>query len=75
MREALPLDSYALFVSGRASYEIVQKAAVAGIPIVASVSAPSTLAIDLALETRVTLVGFVRDQGFNVYSHPSRITV
>jgi FdhD protein len=75
MREALPLDSYALFVSGRASYEIVQKAAVAGIPIVASVSAPSTLAIDLALETGVTLVGFVRDQGFNVYSHPSRITV
>jgi FdhD protein len=73
MREALPLDRFALFVSGRASFEIVQKAIVAGIPIVASVSAPSTLAIDLAAESGVTLVGFVRGQGFNVYSHPSRL--
>jgi len=75
MREALPLESCALFVSGRASFEIVQKAIFAGIPIVASVSAPSTLAIDLAADAGVTLVGFVRERGFNVYSHPSRIDV
>ncbi len=73
MREALPLDAHALFVSGRASFEIVQKAIIAGIPVVASVSAPSTLAIDLAVDGGVTLVGFVRGQGFNVYSHPSRL--
>jgi FdhD protein len=73
MREALPLDAHALFVSGRASFEIVQKAIIAGIPVVASVSAPSTLAIDLATDGGVTLVGFVRGQGFNVYSHPSRL--
>jgi len=75
MREALPLDAHALFVSGRASFEIVQKAIIAGIPVVASVSAPSTLAIDLATDGGVTLVGFVRGQGFNVYSHPSRLAL
>jgi FdhD protein len=73
MREALPLGDHALFVSGRTSYEIVQKALVAGIPIVASVSAPSTLAIELAVDAGITLAGFVRGSGFNIYSHPSRI--
>jgi len=73
MREALPLSDRVLFVSGRTSFEIVQKAFLAGIPVLVSVSAPSTLAIDLAVETGMTLVGFVRGTGFNVYAHPERI--
>jgi FdhD protein len=63
-----------LVVSGRASFEMVQKAARAGIPILASVSAPTTLAVDLAQATGVTLVGFVRGDTLNVYAHPARIT-
>jgi len=73
MREALPLADRVLFVSGRASFEIVQKAFLAGIPLVGSVSAPSSLAIDLAAEAGVTLVGFVRGDAFNIYTHPERI--
>jgi FdhD protein len=73
IREALPLSRHLLFVSGRTSFEIVQKAVLAGIPIVASVSAPSSLAIDLAEDAGVTLIGFVRDAGFNIYSHPMRV--
>jgi FdhD protein len=69
----LPLGSHILMVSGRASFEIVQKALSAGIPIVAAVSAPSTLAIDLADESNITLVGFLRERGFNVYAHPERV--
>jgi FdhD protein len=74
MREALPLSDYVLFVSGRTSYEILQKAFLAGIPIVAAVSAPSTLAVDLAHEIGITLIGFVRGDGFNIYTHPERVT-
>ena len=74
MRDALPLAGHALFVSGRTSYEIVQKALFAGIPVVASVSAPSSLAIDLAREAGITLIGFVRGDSFNIYSHQARIT-
>ncbi len=70
---ALPLHDRILMVSGRVSFEIVQKAAVAGIPIVAAVSAPSDLAIDTAERLGVTLVGFLRGAGFNVYTHDSRI--
>ena len=73
MREALPLSDRVLFVSGRTSFEIVQKAFLAGIPVLVSVSAPSTLAIDLAMETGMTLVGFVRGDSFNVYAHPERV--
>jgi len=68
-----PLNGDVLLVSGRASFEIVQKAAVAGIPIVCAVSAPSDLAVAAAERLGVTLVGFVRGDGFNVYAHPERV--
>jgi FdhD protein len=70
---ALPLHDRILMVSGRVSFEIVQKAAVAGVPILCAVSAPSSLAIDAAERFGVTLVGFLRGDGFNVYAHDGRI--
>ena len=69
----LPLHDRVLMVSGRVSFEIVQKAAAAGIPIVAAVSAPSDLAIEAAERLGQTLVGFLRGDGFNVYSRDERI--
>jgi FdhD protein len=69
----LPLDRHVLLVSGRASFEIMQKALSAGIPIVASVSAPSTLAMNFARESNQTLVGFLRPPSFNIYSHIERV--
>jgi FdhD protein len=72
---ALPARGCVLTVSGRASFEIVQKAAAAGIPIVASVSAASSLAIDLAARMNVTLVSFVRDESMTVCTHPERIAL
>ncbi len=69
----LPLAGHLLLVSGRLSYEIVQKALAARVPIVAAVSAPSSLAVDLAVESGMTLVGFLRGRGLNLYGNPERI--
>ena len=70
----LPLAKSVMMVSGRLSFEIVQKAAAAGVPILVAVSAPSSLAVELADESGITLVGFLRDASFNVYTHRERIT-
>lgn len=69
----VPLTDTVLFVSGRASFELVQKAVLAGIGIVAAVSAPSSLAVELADRSRLTLVGFLREHSMNVYTHPRRV--
>ncbi len=70
----LPAAELVLVVSGRISFEIAYKAAAAGIPIVVSVSAPTTLAIDVAERCRVCLCGFTREGKFNIYSHPFRVS-
>lgn len=69
----VPLAGHVLQVSGRASFEIVQKAAVAGIPIVGAVSAPSSLAVESGERFGITVVGFVREGGCNIYTHPERV--
>jgi FdhD protein len=74
LENRVPLSDAVLLVSGRGGFEIVQKAIVAGIPVVASVSAPSSLAVQLARETNQTLIGFLRGRRFIIYSGDSRIT-
>ena len=69
----LPLHSHGLVLSGRASFELVQKAVIAGIGIIAAIGSPSSLAIELARDSGVTLAGFVSDRGFNIYTHPEKI--
>ena len=75
MSGRLPLEDLLLFVSGRSSFEIVQKAYLGGLPLIAAVSAPSSLAIELANRAGITLLGFVRGDRFNVYTHSGRVRV
>ncbi|MEM7013845.1 MAG: formate dehydrogenase accessory sulfurtransferase FdhD [Verrucomicrobiota bacterium] len=73
LNQQLPLRDRILLVSGRISFELMQKALSGGIPIIAGISAPSSLAVDFANESGQTLVGFLRPGGFNVYANPERI--
>ena len=70
---SLPLSKYGLMLSGRTSFELVHKSALAGIPIIVAIGAPSSLAIEAAWEYEITLIGFLNSDRFNIYSYPKRI--
>jgi FdhD protein len=74
LEQRLPLSDAVLCVSGRLSFELVQKAAVAGCPLLVAVGAPSSLAVELAADRGITLCGFVRARSLNVYTEPWRVT-
>lgn len=71
--DRIPVDGSVLLVSGRASFELTQKALMAGIPVLAAVSAPSSLAVSLAEESGITLVAFLREDSMNIYTRADRI--
>jgi FdhD protein len=73
LRAGLPLEASVLMVSGRLSFELVQKAVAARVPVLAGISAPTSLAVRMAEALGVTLVGFLREGSMNVYSHPARV--
>jgi FdhD protein len=73
LHDLLPFDQHVLFLSGRVSFEMMQKALAAGVPIIAAISAPSSLAVQFAEESKQTLVGFLRERSFNVYTHGHRV--
>ncbi|MBO9731140.1 MAG: formate dehydrogenase accessory sulfurtransferase FdhD [Chitinophaga sp.] len=69
----LPLKNHLLLLSGRAGFELIQKAAAAGIPVIAAIGAPSSMAVKMATQWNITLLGFLKEQRFNIYTHPERI--
>ena len=75
LENKLPLSENIGLVSGRTSFELLQKAVMAGLPILCAIGAPSSLAVELAEEFNITLIGFLKDRGFNIYSYPERVIV